>query len=160
MSEARDAGRSRFPFASVVVGFGLGGLFDGIVLHQILQWHHLISTKLPPDDLAALQANTLADGIFHQVMWVIVVVGVVLLVRDRPTIARPAFRDLTAGVLIGFGLFNLVDEAVFHVALDLHHIRPGPDVVFWDLAFTGWGIAMILLGLWLLRRAADSALSR
>ncbi len=25
-----------------ILGLGLGGFFDGIVLHQILQWHHLI----------------------------------------------------------------------------------------------------------------------
>ena len=25
------------------VGLSLGGFFDGILLHQILQWHHLLS---------------------------------------------------------------------------------------------------------------------
>jgi uncharacterized membrane protein len=31
----------RFPTAAgIFLGLGLGGFFDGIVLHQILQWHH------------------------------------------------------------------------------------------------------------------------
>lgn len=30
-----------FPAAAgILFGLGLGGFFDGIVLHQILQWHH------------------------------------------------------------------------------------------------------------------------
>ncbi len=30
--------------AGPVLGLGLGGLFDGIMLHQILGWHHLVGT--------------------------------------------------------------------------------------------------------------------
>ncbi len=26
----------------LLVGLGLGGFFDGIVLHQLLQWHHML----------------------------------------------------------------------------------------------------------------------
>jgi uncharacterized membrane protein len=28
----------------VLFGLGLGGFFDGIVLHQVLQWHHMLSS--------------------------------------------------------------------------------------------------------------------
>jgi uncharacterized membrane protein len=34
---------------SVLLGLGLGGFFDGIVLHQILQWHHMLSAVKPID---------------------------------------------------------------------------------------------------------------
>ena len=31
-----------FPFAAeILFGLGLGGFFDGIVFHQVLQWHHM-----------------------------------------------------------------------------------------------------------------------
>lgn len=30
-------------FCGLALGFGFGGFFDGILLHQILQWHHLLS---------------------------------------------------------------------------------------------------------------------
>ena len=29
--------------AGLLLGFAMGGFFDGILLHQILQWHHLLS---------------------------------------------------------------------------------------------------------------------
>ena len=27
----------------MLYGIGLGGFVDGIVLHQVLQWHHMVS---------------------------------------------------------------------------------------------------------------------
>ena len=33
-----------FPIsAGILFGLGLGGFFDGIVLHQVLQWHHMLT---------------------------------------------------------------------------------------------------------------------
>jgi len=29
--------------AGILLGIGLGGFVDGIVLHQILQWHHMLT---------------------------------------------------------------------------------------------------------------------
>ena len=34
-----------FEWAGYSLGFGIGGFFDGILLHQVLQWHHLLSGK-------------------------------------------------------------------------------------------------------------------
>ncbi|MGD9755596.1 MAG: DUF2243 domain-containing protein, partial [Acidimicrobiia bacterium] len=34
----------------LLIGIGLGGFVDGIVLHQVLQWHHLL-TNTPEDNL-------------------------------------------------------------------------------------------------------------
>lgn len=140
---------------AVTIGVGLGGFFDGIVLHQILQWHHVVSGRVPADDLAGLQFNTLVDGLFHQAMWLVTVVGVFLLYLQLVDTRRRGLRRLVGGILIGFGLFNVLDEIFFHVLLDLHHIRPGPDVVFWDLAYTAWGVAMIAVG-WLMVRPSSS----
>src|SRR4028119_1894848 len=44
------------------LGFALGGFFDGILLHQILQWHHLLSLWTRPDDFAF---QSTWDGLFH-----------------------------------------------------------------------------------------------
>lgn len=33
----------RLAWAGAIIGFALGGFFDGILLHQVLQWHHLFS---------------------------------------------------------------------------------------------------------------------
>lgn len=37
----------------VLLGVGLGGFVDGILLHQILQWHHMVSNVVPPTTLWA-----------------------------------------------------------------------------------------------------------
>jgi len=34
---------AQFRSTGFLLGFALGGFFDGILLHQILQWHHLLS---------------------------------------------------------------------------------------------------------------------
>src|SRR5690606_18965301 len=39
----RPMWRSPWTRWGTVLGFALGGFFDGILLHQILQWHHLLS---------------------------------------------------------------------------------------------------------------------
>jgi Predicted membrane protein (DUF2243) len=32
--------------AGILLDLGLGGFFDGIVLHQILQWHHMVTGRI------------------------------------------------------------------------------------------------------------------
>ena len=39
--------------AATLIGVGLGGFIDGILLHQILQWHNMLSSRLPPTDLVS-----------------------------------------------------------------------------------------------------------
>ena len=38
----RTAAEIRLP--GIILGVGLGGFVDGIVLHQVLQWHHMLSS--------------------------------------------------------------------------------------------------------------------
>src|SRR4051794_36552886 len=40
--------------AGMLLGSGLGGFVDGILLHQILQWHNMLSSKVAPSDLVAM----------------------------------------------------------------------------------------------------------
>jgi len=65
----------RLLIAAVLLGVGLGGFVDGIVLHQVLQWHHLVSTPVPPDSLPNLEHNTFWDGMFHVGTWAVTVAG-------------------------------------------------------------------------------------
>ena len=127
--------------AGGVFGFGFGGLVDGVVLHQVLQWHHLVSDDVTTTTVAGLETNTLADGLFHVAALLVVVVGVALLWRA----ARDG-RAAAGGVLTGWGVFHLVDEVLFHLVLDLHHIRMVEDYPVYDLAFTAIGVALIVAG--------------
>jgi len=138
--------------AAVLLGIGLGGFFDGIVLHQILQWHHMVSTPVRPDTVANLELNTLGDGIFHAATWIITVTGIFLLMAADGAGQEPrATRRFVGGLLIGWGLFNVVEGIIDHHLLNLHHVRPGPDEALYDLAFLAWGAGMIVTG-WLAAR--------
>jgi uncharacterized membrane protein len=148
---------SRFRIPTILLGIGLGGFFDGIVLHQILQWHHLLSTPYPPDSLANLQLNTLADGIFHVATWVITALAVVAVwMTVRETGGRPSWGVLFGGGLTGWGGFNVVEGIVDHQLLGIHHVRPGPDGLLWDVGFLIWGTVMLVAGVAILRRAPQA----
>ena len=55
-------------------------------------------------------------------------------------------RQLVGWLLLGWGLFNVLDEVLFHALLDLHHIREGDNELDYDLAFLAFGIAQLVLG--------------
>lgn len=151
--------------AGVLLGLGMGAFFDGIVLHQILQWHHMISsTRFPAVTLANLQVNVLADGLFHGMAYVFVFAGLVRLWRQARR-AHPLWSAhvLAATVLIGFGLFNLVEGVINHQILGIHHVNetvPQGQRIWWDLGFLVWGAAMLGVGAWMMRRRAGGGLSR
>jgi uncharacterized membrane protein len=147
------SGRRWFLPAAVVLGIGLGGFFDGIVLHQVLQWHHMVSSTTPPVTLADLELNTTADGLFHALTWIVTVVGVLMLLTAERPASQPLARFI-AGLLIGWGLFNLVEGLINHHLLGLHHVRPGPDEALYDVGFLIWGAAVLAAGGGLWRRAA------
>jgi uncharacterized membrane protein len=137
-----------------VLGFGLGGFFDGIVLHQLLQWHHLVSSVYPTDTVAGLEVNTLWDGVFHIAMYVVTLVGLYLLWRAIMRRNAPhAPRSLIGAMLIGFGVFHLFDSIVNHWLLQIHHIREGENALVYDIAFFVIGIVLIIVGHTIMRGA-------
>lgn len=161
--EAARERPSRAP--GILFGIGLGGFVDGIVLHQVLQWHHLVSaTEHDPRTLGGLEVNAMADGYFHVVTWFVVVgASVVTVAQWRQGRLTPSWRFHLGGVLVGWGGFNLVEGLVDHHLLAVHHVRDdlgGP--LGWDLGFLGLGLALLLVGLGLQRgligrRAAPAA---
>jgi uncharacterized membrane protein len=148
--------------AGIVLGVGLGGFFDGIVFHQLLQWHHMLTSHgdYPMNTVPGLEVNTTWDGIFHATTWIATVAGLGLLWRaERRYDARWSFV-LLGSLLMGWGGFNLVEGVIDHHVLGIHHVRDdvgGP--LGWDLGFLAWG-AVMLAGGWTLvrvgrRRAED-----
>jgi uncharacterized membrane protein len=151
--------------AGLLLGLGLGGFFDGIVLHQLLQWHHLVSNVeyFSPTTVPGLQANTLADGIFHAVTYVFTVAGVVLLWRALRAGETATARQLGGLFLLGWGLFNVVEGVLNHLLLGVHHVNetaPRGQWIWWDLGFLLWGAAMIAAGWWLWRGSITSRAHR
>ncbi|HYG56307.1 MAG TPA: DUF2243 domain-containing protein [Burkholderiales bacterium] len=143
--------------AGVLFGLGLGGFFDGIVFHQLLQWHHMVtSAGFPPTSVENLKLNTFLDGLFHAATYAFVVAGLAVLWRHaRHTHLRWSTKLLTGTMLIGFGAFNVAEGLLNHHLLGLHHVNetvPPEHWVYWDVAFLVWGAAMLAGGWALLRR--------
>jgi uncharacterized membrane protein len=146
--------------AGVLFGLGLGGFFDGIVLHQILQWHHMLtSAGFPPVDVHNLKVNTLWDGLFHASTYVFVVAGLVILWRAAHRMHLWwSWKMLLGTMLIGFGAFNLVEGIVDHHLLGIHHVNetvPREQWIYWDVGFLIWGAVMLIVG-WVLLRSGRS----
>jgi len=153
-----DRGLDRPSWGGVLLGLGLGGFFDGIILHQILQWHHLAtSAGHPADTLENLEFNTLLDGLFHLATYLFTLAGLVLVwTAARRRHETWSYRLLFAAMLTGFGLFNLVEGLVNHQILGLHHVNetvPREQWIYWDIGFLIWGAAMLAGGLAMLRAA-------
>lgn len=144
-------------------GIGLGGFVDGIVLHQILQWHHMVSdvSQYPVTTVAGLEVNTLADGFFHVATWLFVVgASIVTLAQWRQGRLAPNWKFHLGGVVMGWGLFNLAEGLVDHQLLGVHHVRDdlgGP--LSWDIGFLVFGAALTLGG-WALQRAGEGQLGQ
>ena len=158
---ARDVTRG----PGLLIGLGLGGFVDGIVLHQVLQWHHMLSASAtdnvgvpthPVTTVAGLEVNTVWDGFFHVGAWVAVVSGIVLLSRrvGRREVDRPAVRAMWGWVVAGWGVFNLVEGVVDHHLLGIHHVRAGEHQLAYDLGFLAVGAVLLVAGVLLARRAS------
>ncbi len=161
MTDAASAPRpAALACAGVALGFGLGGFFDGILLHQVLQWHHLLSgVEQARGDIRLL---ILTDGLFHLLMYVITGVGLWLLWLGRWQFPAPAAdRRLLADALIGFGGWHILDGILSHWVLGIHRIRMDADnPLLWDLLwFAVFGLVPLAVGI-LHRRGKDDAGAR
>lgn len=145
--------------AGILLGTGLGGFFDGILLHQILQWHNMLSSVRPPTDLVAMKYNMVWDGLFHAFTWCVTALGVARLWRagQRRDVAWST-RAFVGALLLGWGLFNFIEGFIDHQILGLHHVRPGAGELAWDLGFLGLGLLQIAVGWGLVRGASHGPL--
>jgi uncharacterized membrane protein len=127
---------------------------DGIALHQIAHWHNMGSARVPPTTLQALERNMVWDGLFHAGMWIITLVGLYLLLADaRRGVRLPSARAFTGQLILGWGLFNLVEGIVDHHVLELHHVHDLPvHIAMYDWVFLlVAGVGFIIAG-WIVMR--------
>jgi uncharacterized membrane protein len=145
--------------SGILLGTGLGGFFDGILLHQILQWHNMLSSVRPPVDLVSMKYNMVWDGLFHAFTWLMTVAGVTRLwLAGKRSDVPWSTRTFVGSLALGWGLFNAIEGLIDHQLLGIHHVHPGPGQLAWDLAFIASGVSLIGIGLWLVRsgRRRDS----
>ena len=126
----------------------------------MLQWHHMLSSTgaYPPTTVGGLQVNTLGDGLFHALAWVLTLGGLILLVRAVGGGAPWSGRLLLGLMLAGWGTFNLVEGVIDHHVLGIHHVKA--DAPALDLAFLAIGGLLLIGGLVLARTGEREALRR
>jgi uncharacterized membrane protein len=136
--------RRRSLLAAALVGAALMAAVDEIVFHQILGWHHFYDRATPAIGL-------LSDGILHAAEVIALVAGgfgLADLARRQALVPRAAW----AGGFLGAGAFQLFDALVDHKVLRVHQVRYGvPDLLPYDLAWTGSAVVLLAVGLVLAR---------
>jgi len=150
-----DDARGRGPLiaAGMLLGTGLGGFVDGIIFHQVLQLHNMLSAKYPKtgvDPATALvnvEINMFWDGLFHAFCWLTTALGLALLWRAARRPGAPLSDRTFAGSLaLGWGVFNAVEGLIDHELLQIHHVVEAGNHPLWDVLFLASGVALILAG--------------
>lgn len=134
-------------WTGLIIGVGLAGTLDEVILHQLLQWHNLYvhTTQF---------WRIFIDGLFHAVSSALLLLGALRLWRQRGLFAVQGRGEaLAGGVLMGAGGFNLYDGTIQHKLLQLHPVRENvPNQLPYDLAFIGVALVLLVLGWRLWRR--------
>lgn len=140
--------------AGTFLGIGMGGFFDGILLHQLLQTHNMLSARVPKTTIANMEVNMFWDGMFHALTWTMTAIGLALFWRAaRRTDVPWSGKIFVASLFIGWGLFNLVEGVIDHHLLHLHHVVERLGVSMFDYAFLASGVIFIVGGAVVIRRA-------
>lgn len=145
--------------AGILLGIGLGGFLDGIVFHQILQTHNMLSSQIPPDTLVNAKINMTWDGYFHLMVWVFTAIGLYRLFQAGRQHDVPWSGKILFGAsLAGWGLFNLVEGIIDHHVLDIHHVMEyATNKLPYDLAFLASGVILLLVGWMFIRSGSEHA---
>lgn len=152
------ANRRPLVAAGTLLGAGMGGFVDGIVFHQLLQVHGMLSARYPragvdaATALANVEINMFWDGLFHALTWTATAVGLALLWRAVLRGAPLSTRTLVGSLALGWGLFNLIEGTLNHHVLHLHHVTESEGHLVWDVLFLASGLLLALIG-WALIRA-------
>lgn len=148
--------------SGILIGVGMGGFVDGIVFHQIMQIHNMLSNIFFPDTLANEQLNMVWDGIFHAFTWTVTAWGLALLWKLAKKGEVPLITNFFVGsMILGWGLFNLIEGIVDHHILQVHNVvqrAEGTEQLLWDLSFLASGVLFIVIGTVLRRKALQSSL--
>ncbi len=144
--------------AGTLLGIGMGGFVDGILFHQILQLHNMLSNWVLRDTLVHEQINMFWDGLFHAFTWCAVAAGLIALWRAvKQAQVLLSGKALWGSILLGWGLFNLIEGTIDHEILQVHHVYQNGNHLLWDVVFLAAGVILILLGLTTIRSGFLSA---
>jgi uncharacterized membrane protein len=95
--------------AATLLGIGMGGFVDGILFHQLLQFHNMLSARYPTTGVPAeqlvvnLEINMFWDGLFHVFTWLTTAAGIAMLWRAGHRADVPwSTRTFVGGLALGW----------------------------------------------------------
>jgi uncharacterized membrane protein len=148
--------------SGMLMGIGLGGFFDGILFHQILELHNMLSNWIPRTTLVNAEINMFWDGLFHAFCYIATLTALFMLwhVVTRKDVLLSG-KSYFGSLWLGWGVFNLVEGLIDHEILQVHHVYQNDPRHFlmWDMAFLASGVLFLLIG-WMLIRNATAAQPR
>lgn len=144
----------------VLMGIALGGLIEGILLRQVLQWHHLLSGTVPATTPPGLATNLRWEGVYAATAVVLLLLALFWFWRaaDHRRVSR-YFEHFLGTLLTGVGLYAVVEGVVDHQILGIHDVRQMANPLPLDLIYLAVGAALLALG-WLMMRGADARAAR
>lgn len=127
--------------AGFILGLGLLGAIDGIVFHQLLQWHHMV---LSPN----LELEIFTDGLFTALFSALLIWGGMKIFRDaRKKELGSSWKIFFGGIFIGGGTFNIVEGIINHHILQVHRVRPmAENPLLYDIVFLAIGLLLVMIG--------------
>lgn len=147
--------------AGIILGIGLGGFMDGIIFHQLLQAHSMLSGRLSLDILVDVKTSMVWDGLFHTLTWITTAAGLAVLwqagkLKDCPW----SGVTLWGSLFMGWGIFNTVEGIIDHHILGIHHVVERLGLSVYDYLFLASGVLFLLFGWMLVRKGRRDILSR
>lgn len=89
-------------------------------------------------------------GVFHAFTWLLTVLGIFQLwSATRRGSLTASTSNWIGTLLIGWGLFNVLEGIIDHFVLRIHHVHPGADELAWDVGFVSLGLLMLAVGMML-----------
>jgi uncharacterized membrane protein len=147
--------RVRFPWtAGILLGLGLGALFEVLVLQDALQWHRMLSNAVLSRDSSNLQVHRLADLSMYGLAGVFVLAGLLhawwVGRRAQTSWSWWDTRLVLGSMLLGAGAFALIEGTLDHHVLALHHVNETvPRALWfdWDIGFLMAAVGVMFAGL-------------
>lgn len=156
---AEDRQNREAAAAGIVLGIGMGGFVDGILLHMIIKWHHMVSNWVPPTTMEGMHVNMTWDGLFHAFTWIVTLIGIFMLwsAARNTRVAIPTLTSFLGQLILGFGLFNLVEGIIDHHLLEVHYVRQVPNYAVYNWTFLAvGGVLFIIIGRLLMRAGRNN----
>lgn len=133
--------------AAALIGIGIMAAVDEIIFHQLLSWHHFY-------DRSTTEIGLMSDGLLHAAELIAIVAGFFMLLDLRRSHFLVKAR-VWAGFFLGLGGFQLFDGLIDHKVLRLHQIRYVENLLPYDIAWNLAGLILLLIGVYLTRRALN-----